>query len=662
MGARVVATLIAAVLIALGLVAASPPAYASPSEEYSRPHFGNDIPPGCKKDSMLTDVMSNVCHHIRTDMNGLDSPIIDVLIMVPASPAAERDARIMRQAVEMWEGGVDYLAPQMGLDWLSAGTEFRITVDTVDPTSERFTLFPVLDPEIVVIASNPVGGIGIGIDPVAEFGPVASQAVHDITGVDPGVTGNEPCNPYTKLLFDFNFWAAVPGFDNHHGRSGTYTEDCGGAGGNVCFAVNGAIDPAPATAEVYSLFDLVAHEFGHCMSIGHVGDGAEGSWGTLPPNDIMAYDSAPADLNKCVSTLDLEGLATRMSKYVDVNGDGLVNEGDRRYANDRVGDNLNPFQTQHPRDHLYASKTGQPTDCPQPSLGLVPGPRTDWTPDPVSTVRRVLTITSPDGGARSSDSSFTVTGTVENVTNRAAPPPESTPTTVPKPEPDNGATVRATVSPTATPQTVTFKHETGNTFYPQDTTLGGSAEDEHLFGLDLVQPADVTFRLDWSDALELTDLDLHVTGAADSGAEAATGGHPEKVSFHNVRGHFNLAVDPYLITDPADGITYTLTAVVQALVPKPDRDGDETPDALDACADRAGSGADGCPIAATERVLIYVDDAPAPVAVEDVDTINGRDTFSMRAAVPRGSHTLRVVWASANGKVFATKTVAVTRI
>ena len=33
-------------------------------------------------------------------MNGLDSPEVDVLIMVPASPAAERDMRIMRQSIE----------------------------------------------------------------------------------------------------------------------------------------------------------------------------------------------------------------------------------------------------------------------------------------------------------------------------------------------------------------------------------------------------------------------------------------------------------------------------------------------------------------------------------------------------------------------------------
>ena len=39
-----------------------------------------------------------------------------------------------------------------------------------------------------------------------------------------------------------------------------------------------------------------------------------------------------------------------------------------------------PFQVQRPEDHFYASTTGSPLDCPQPDLGLLPGPRTEWNP------------------------------------------------------------------------------------------------------------------------------------------------------------------------------------------------------------------------------------------------------------------------------------------
>ncbi|HUR49470.1 MAG TPA: cell wall-binding repeat-containing protein, partial [Acidimicrobiales bacterium] len=142
--------------------------------------------------------------------------------------------------------------------------------------------------------------------------------------------------------------------------------------------------------------DLVAHEFGHCLTIGHVGDGLEGSWGALPSNDIMAYSSDPPGLNKCVSTLDVEGVALRMSKYLDVNGDGVVGRSDQLFANDAAGEGGNPFQVQHPSDHLYASSTGAVEQCPQPDLGLLPAAqRTDWTPTPIQTSAPTRTFSSP---------------------------------------------------------------------------------------------------------------------------------------------------------------------------------------------------------------------------------------------------------------------------
>ncbi|MDQ4065544.1 MAG: thrombospondin type 3 repeat-containing protein, partial [Actinomycetota bacterium] len=346
-------------------------AEASHTTDYSGPYFGaNNLPPGCIAD-MSKPAPENICHHMRTGLNALDSPKVDVLVMVPVSPTAERDMRIMRQSIEMWETGIDYLARDMRLDWLADGVDFHVTVDYFDPIGGQggeFTTYPIVDPEIVVIATNPVGGAGIGIDPVgSDFVPC-----HGVG------------NP-----FDFQYWENLPGFDSHHEeRSGTYVEDCDGKGGNICFAINGAIDPEPSTIDFFNLFDLVSHEFGHCLTLGHVGDATEfeGHWGVVPTNDIMAYDSDPPGLNKCVSTLDVEAFAVRMSNYVDVNGDNVVNDDDKLEVNDPVGvgdpSGGDPFQVQHPDDHYYASSSGDPRDCPQPDLGLVPGPRTNWTPDP----------------------------------------------------------------------------------------------------------------------------------------------------------------------------------------------------------------------------------------------------------------------------------------
>lgn len=383
---RVIVTVL---LAALPIFVASA-AYGEQDEEQG-PYFGaGNIPSICdtemqkeladgseNPDFWLENTKTPICHHMRTDMNGLDSPQVDVLIMVPVSPGAERDMRIMRQSIEMWEAGIDHIARQLELEWLAEGMDFHVTVDAFDPTGDggEFTTYPIVDPEIVVIATNPVGGIGIGIDPI-DFN-------NDVFGFPN--EGQGPCHGIANPL-DIDAWEALPGFDSHHeAREGIYNEDCGGAGGNICFAVNGAIDPTPGEGpleDFFSLFDLISHEVGHCLTVGHVGDGAEGSWGGLPPNDIMAYHSDPPGLSKCVSSLNVEGIATVMSRYLDVNGDGTVDDADEFLANDQVGDGSSPFQVQDPGDHFYASSTGSAMDCPQPDLGLVPGERTEWTPEP----------------------------------------------------------------------------------------------------------------------------------------------------------------------------------------------------------------------------------------------------------------------------------------
>ncbi len=362
---------VAALLVALTTLAADP--NAEWGHDWSGPWFGNENwHPDCEDDMFPLEGngwkgADGFCHHMRTNLNALDSPQVDVLIMVPTSPMAERDTRVMRQSVEMWEAGIDWMAAKMGLQWLADGMDFHVFVAEYDPSggNGEFTTYPIVDPEIVVIASNPVGGIGIGIDPLAFVG--REGLCHGIPNAA-----------------DQTFWENLPGWDSHHEeRSGTYTEDCGGSGGNICFAVNGAIDPDPsAETPIFGLFDLVSHEFGHCLTIGHVGDGAEGDWSNVPTSDIMAYEEMPGGLTKCVSSLDVEAVAAWMSRYLDVNGDGVVDEADRLEENDQIGEGGNPFQVQHPDDHFYASSTGSPFDCPQPDLGLFPsGEETDWTPD-----------------------------------------------------------------------------------------------------------------------------------------------------------------------------------------------------------------------------------------------------------------------------------------
>jgi hypothetical protein len=615
---RVLARLALLLSFVLAMALATlPPAAASPADHYTGPYFGEDnFPPGCVRD-MSRENPDNICHHMRTGLNALDSPKIDVLVLVPVSPTAERDMRIMRQSIEMWEGGISYLADEMGLDWLQEGTEFHIVVDYVDETgfgSSEFTTYPAWDPEIVVIASNPVGGVGIGIDPVwfAE-----ALGLSD---------GEGPCHGIQNP-FDFEEWSQLPGFDNHHeGRTGTYVEDCDGAGGNVCFAINGAIDPEPGTIDFFNLYDLVSHEVGHCLTLGHVGDGAEGEWGVVPTNDIMAYDADPPGLNKCVSTLDVEAFAVRMSNYLDVNADGVVDENDRLLTNDQIGEGGNPFQVQHPLDHFYASSTGSPLDCPQPDLGPLPGERTDWTPEP-DRATPVLSVTSPADGAELKHGDITVAGTVERTYETGG--------TGTSDGTAGSLRVESATPAAAEDEEVYFEHPGGNTFQVTDSTLGEHTATNHFFTLDIEQPSDVAFQLTWTDEVSSNDLDLYITGAATGSGTSSTPG--EEVLLSNVTGTLDIRVDPWMVSDPA-GTTYTLKAII-------------TP--------TAGGGDPGDPALypATEQIAVYVDDVLA--GSQDVRTRRDSDTFAIPATLQAGTHVLRVEWTD-RGSVIASETVTVT--
>lgn len=384
------------------------PATGSPADDYVRAGWGDgNLPAGCvvDRDPLNPD---NECFHMKVGLNAIDTPKVDVDVLVPVSPLAERDMRVAEQAVMMWEGGLDYLAGEMGLGWLEQGFEMNVRTHMVktDPTGALSEPLSLVDPEVVVVVSNPAGGIGIGIDPVSFAGEL-------------GIVDGEgaPCLSIPNAL-NFSTWQDSGRFEQH-GREngGTYVEDCGGVGGNVCFAVNGAVDPLPGESDFFGLFDLVAHEFGHCLTLGHVGDGADGPWGPTTSNDIMAYSTDPVGLAKCVSTLDVEGFALRMSNYLDVTGDGTVDERDKLEPNDVVGDGLNSFQVQNPADHHYASATGSAEDCPQPRQGAIPGQLGRWTPTPIATTKPRL----DDAVMRIKDGRLTVRGTARNVPLAKAP-------------------------------------------------------------------------------------------------------------------------------------------------------------------------------------------------------------------------------------------------
>ncbi|MHB1261047.1 MAG: PKD domain-containing protein [Thermoplasmatota archaeon] len=376
-------------------------AAGGPGTPWSSSPNTSNIPAGCSSS------FSDGCYHMRGGLNALDSPKIDVLLIVPASMYAERDLRAMHQVVDMYDAGIDYIATTEGMSWLADGVEFHVTPMVFDPVNGNggeFSTYPLVDPEIVIFRGNPF------------FVPVGLGAILGI-GIDPLAPNQAPCHN-VQNPFDIQEWEAVPGFDSHHdGRSGTYVEDCDGAGGNVCFAINGGAEPVP-DLDLFGInvFDLVAHEFGHCLRLGHVGDAGDHTTSAVPYTDIMSY--AWDGTRKCVSSLDVEGFAVAMSPYLDVNGDDSVTSADRLYYNDKNGNNGadgSPFQVQHPDDHYYASESGAAADCPQPDLGITPlGEPVDFYPgEPTPPNEPFVDITAPTAGQDVAADLLTVTGTVD---------------------------------------------------------------------------------------------------------------------------------------------------------------------------------------------------------------------------------------------------------
>ncbi|MDP1794263.1 MAG: thrombospondin type 3 repeat-containing protein [Acidimicrobiales bacterium] len=200
-----------------------------------------------------------------------------------------------------------------------------------------------------------------------------------------------------------------------------------------------------------------------------------------------------------------------------------------------------------------------------------------------------------------------------------------------------------------------------NTFYPEDSSadLYPIVFNGDTYTLDVGDaPRDVSITLAWDDPG--TDLDLRVTGAAESGTAGAGAANPEVVSFTGVMGELVLEVNPYLVADAVDGTQYSLVAEIVGDSEPVDTDGDGVADSVDRCPTVSGTAAHrGCPPPPpAESVRVFLDGATTPAGTQVVDTTDGPDDFSLPVSVPAGTHTLRVEWVYF-GRVVASKTASV---
>jgi hypothetical protein len=191
----------------------------------------------------------------------LDTVVFDVVIVPSGGPDAVGNAA-SRMSVEAWRDGILHFAAP----WLNDSFQMNIYVVGEDVPS----LDAVQDPEIVVLSTGALGILGIGLEPKQ----VGCQIVGEGT------------------LYEYPA--------HRHGAVDVRASDCTNIG-FTCFALNFG------GSDLNGLYDLIAHEVGHCLGAGHVGDALDFRARYAPVTDIMSYQNRPDQVN-CVSNMNVRVL------------------------------------------------------------------------------------------------------------------------------------------------------------------------------------------------------------------------------------------------------------------------------------------------------------------------------------------------------------------
>lgn len=204
--------------------------------------------------------------HHEYILYSVDKTTVDVLILPPASPFTTTDIEVLEQSIQAWSDGIEALAPA----WLADGLQINAYAlpFEVPPTQA------LQDPDIIVVTAE--------YNPFLLFG-IGQQAPLGLCTQQGGV--------------------AKTVFEHAHGKGSMVKAVQCQSGGRQCVVLNTNF----LLGGERRLYDLNAHEFGHCLGIGHVGDALDFDAKTVPLTDIMSYNDVPSQVH-CVSTLNIRAL------------------------------------------------------------------------------------------------------------------------------------------------------------------------------------------------------------------------------------------------------------------------------------------------------------------------------------------------------------------
>ncbi len=217
----------------------------------------------------------------------MDTMVIDAVVL-PAPGIGTTQATVAAgQATANWALVEEFTNP-----WFTDAWELNTYVVGSDVPS----IDAVTDPEVIVVTEGFQRSTSIGLN--------AEQLACEIAGIltgDYDATGYEPGSLATRV-YDVH---------EHHGME-IYAADCV-SGGFRCVALNFA---GTALTGNNPLYDLVAHEVGHCIGLSHVGDALDFNSRFVPTLDIMAYADNYGRVS-CPSTLNARALEGIYAHLVD---------------------------------------------------------------------------------------------------------------------------------------------------------------------------------------------------------------------------------------------------------------------------------------------------------------------------------------------------------
>ncbi|MCA1810733.1 MAG: hypothetical protein LC623_01830 [Halobacteriales archaeon] len=211
----------------------------------------------------------------------VDTTKIDVLIVPAVTPNPTRDTQIVEKAVDGWKNALANCGCPLNQIQIN-----RYTLGTDNVPQDA-----LLDPEIVVVTSEHNPFLLFGIGEQLPLGICTQRG------------------------------GAVQTFPSHDHDGATIASAECKQGGMTCVALNTNF----LLGGVRRMYDLVSHEFGHCLGIGHVGDALDFDAKVFPVHDIMSYQYDATHVH-CVSNLNLNALS---GVYADLLGQpGQLDAGD----------------------------------------------------------------------------------------------------------------------------------------------------------------------------------------------------------------------------------------------------------------------------------------------------------------------------------------------